>query len=70
MIILKDLIRNFYPHQYIYIYNMNNKSTIHTTTDHLSNSNHEYLTYEVRTIEIYRDELGKLKDILKVFISK
>jgi hypothetical protein len=41
-----------------------------TTTEYLEESHLIYLDFYVRTIEIYRDELGKLKDILKIIISK
>jgi len=41
-----------------------------TTTEYLEESHSIYLDFYVRTIEIYRDELGKLKDILKIIISK
>jgi len=41
-----------------------------TTTEYLEELYPTYLDFYVRTIEIYRDELGKLKDILKIIISK
>jgi hypothetical protein len=41
-----------------------------TTTKCLEEAHSIYLDFYVRTIEIYRDELGKLKDILKIIVSK
>jgi len=40
-------------------------------TEYIKETHPIYLDFYVRTIEIYRDdELGKLKDILKIIISK
>jgi hypothetical protein len=69
MITLGVLIRNFYPTQYLIIHIMGGED-FHVTNEYLNESNPFYLDYNVRTIEIYRDESGKLKDIIKVIISE
>ena len=69
MFTLKDLIRNFYPSQHLIIYIMGGKE-LHTTTKHLDELNPICLDFIVRTIEIHRDELGKLKDILRIIVTK
>ena len=69
MFVLRDLIKNFYPYQHLSIYIMSGEK-FDTTTEYLEESHSFYLDFYVRTIEIYRDELGKLKDILKIIISK
>lgn len=42
----------------------------HVINNYLDELNPFYLYFNVRTIEIYRDELGKLKDIIKIMISE
>jgi len=69
MFTLRDLIKNFYSSQHLSIYIMNGEK-FDTTTEYLKESRLIYLDFYVRTIEIYRDELGKLKDILKIIVSK
>ena len=69
MFTLRDLIKNFYPSQYLSIYIMSGDK-FDTTTEYLEKSQSIYLNFYVRTIEIYRDELGKLKNILKIIVSK
>ena len=69
MFTLRDLIKNFYPSQYLSIYIMSGEK-FDTTKEYIEELYPIYLDFYVRTIEIYRDELGKLKDILKIIISK
>lgn len=69
MFSLRDLIRNFYPTQYLIVHIMGGED-FHVITKYLDESNPFYLDFNVRTIEIYRDELGKLKDIIKIIISE
>jgi hypothetical protein len=69
MFLLRDLIKNFYPTQSLYIHIMNGDS-LHMTPEYLEVSNNICLDFYVRTIEIYRDEMGKLKDIITVIVSK
>lgn len=69
MFTLRDLIKNFYSSQHLSIYIMSGEK-IDTTTKYIEELQPIYLDFYVRTIEIYRDEIGKLKDILKIIISK
>ena len=69
MFSLRDLIKNFYSTQHLKIYIMGGDN-FYTTTTCLNELNPTYLDFNVRTIEIYRDELGKLKDIIKIIISE
>jgi hypothetical protein len=66
---LKDLIKNFYPTQHLIIHIMGGED-YHVINNCLDELNPFYLDFNVRTIEIYRDELGKLKDIIKIMISE
>jgi len=69
MFSLRDLIKNFYPTQYLIVHIMGGDD-FHVITQYLEESNPTYLDFNVRTIEIHRNELGKLKDILKIIVSE
>ena len=70
MFTLRDLIKNFYPYQHLSICIMSGEK-FDAITEYIKETHPIYLDFYVRTIEIYRDdELGKLKDILKIIISK
>lgn len=69
MIKLREQLDCLYPHQPLRIYIMGEQLEFSVDTMLLKENYPQYLDYLVRTVEVYRDDFGSYKDIIRILIS-
>ncbi|PKM69158.1 MAG: hypothetical protein CVU95_00825 [Firmicutes bacterium HGW-Firmicutes-2] len=68
---LIELLKCFYPSQSIQVYIMGEQRTYNFITNQLIESeNTEYHDYIVRTVDIFRDDLKQLRNVINIIVSR